>query len=138
LNVAALKKAEKVPIEIGTIESAGMNARLEAEVRKGLITKIRPVGCEKCGHLKSKGKRSTALKKVLGEGIERLRALGESGVKLPIPISQLSRETGTIGPVTITIEDGVICIEVTYPDGKTCLYCSDAPIGLCVGPIVVQ
>ena len=106
LNVAALKKAKKVPIQIGSIEAAGMKVTVEAEVDKGLITHIRPAGCENCGPPKSKGKTSGAFKKVAREALERVRALGKPTVKLPIPISHLSREAVDrihFGPVLITL-----------------------------------
>ena len=122
LNVAALKKARKVPIQIGTIEAAGMKATVVAEVHKGLITKIRPVDCENCGPLKSKGKASGAFKKLAREAFKRVRDLGRPAVKLPIPISHLSRSF-RFGPVVVINLGGAICIIATYTDGAICMFC---------------
>ena len=56
-----------------------MKVTVEAEVHKGVITKIRPVGCENCEPLKSKGKASGAFKKMARE--EGMRFLRESAVE---------------------------------------------------------
>ena len=48
LNLAALKRAKLARIEIGRIEGGGIEATLVAEIRKGVITKLKPVGCKGC------------------------------------------------------------------------------------------
>ena len=136
LNVAALKKARKVPIQIGTIEAAGRKVTVEAEVHKGLITKIRPVGCENCGPLKSKGKTGGALKKVAREALKRVRELGKPAMKLPIPISQLSLTPIVFGPVIIDWDkQGTMCITVVYTNGLLCIWCQDARVPHCIWPL---
>ena len=136
LNVAALKKARKVPIQIGTIEAAGRKVIVEAEVRKGLITKIRPVGCENCGPLKSKGKANGAFKKMARESLKRVRDLGKPVVKLPIPISHLSRSHIVFGPVVVDWDNPRLgmCISVDYTDGVSCVWCQNSPFSFCIGP----
>ena len=137
LNVAALKKARKVPIQIGTIEAAGRKVTVEAEVRKGLITNIRPVGCENCGPLKSKGKASGAFKKMAREVLKRVRDLGKPAVKLPIPISHLARSHIDFGPVVVDWVGGEMCITVTYTDGVICIWCQNHILQVILPPFDV-
>ena len=134
LDVAALKQAKKVPIEIGTIEAPAVKATLVAEVRKGLITKIKPLGCPNC----MKGKPETkagkaAFRKVARQALKRVQTLGEPVMKLPIPIE--SARTIDIGPIVIIYNDHFdICLVVDFPDGKMCFYCLFGP-WICAGPI---
>jgi hypothetical protein len=135
LNLAALKKAKKVPIQIGTIQAAGVKATVEAEVHKGLITKIRPVDCENCGPRNSKGRASGAFKKAMRDALVRVRALSEPTVKLPVSISQLAREGIDFGPVLIFWRKGLgMCIAVTYTDGTVCFWCQHKSYSLCLPP----
>ena len=134
LDVAALKQAKKVPIEIGTIEAPGVKATVVAEVREGMITKIKPLGCPNCMKHKPETKTGkAAFKKAAHEALKRVRTLGEPVVKLPIPIE--SARTIDIGPIVIIYKDHFdICIVVDFPDGKMCLYCLFGP-WICAGPI---
>src|SRR5262245_20136744 len=45
LDAKALRKVRKATIEIGTLEAPGMSCPVAAEIRRGLITSLRPVGC---------------------------------------------------------------------------------------------
>jgi len=129
-----LKKAKKVPIQIGMVEAAGKKVTIEAEVSKGLITKIRPVGCENCEPPKSKGKVGKgAYKKLAHEALQRVRALGKPGTALPVPISQVSNLQ--IGPIIIMPWD--ICIKIDYTDGWSCWYCIFLPT-ICIGPVILN
>jgi len=135
LDVAALKQAKKVAIEIGTIEAPGVKATLVAEVRKGMITKIKPLGCPNCMKHKPETKTSkAAFKKAVREALKRVRTLGEPVMKLPIPIE--SARTIRIGPIVI-IYNGTfnICIVLDFPDkDMVCMICLfDRPI--CGGPM---
>jgi hypothetical protein len=134
LDVAALKQAKKVPIEIGTIEVPGVKATLVAEVREGMITKIKPLGCPNCMKHKPETKTGkAAFKKVAREALKRVQTLGEPVMKLPIPIE--SARTIDIGPIVIIYNDHFdICIVVDFPDGEMCFYCLFGP-SICAGPI---
>ena len=134
LDVAALKQAKKVPIEIGTIEAPGVKATLVAEVRKGMITKIKPLGCPNCMKHKPETKTGkAAFKKVAREALKRVQTLGEPVMKLPIPIE--SARAIDIGPIVIIYNDHFdICIVVDFPDGEMCFYCLFGP-WICAGPI---
>jgi len=134
LDVAALKQAKKVPIEIGTIEAPGVKATLVAEVREGMITKIKPLGCPNCMKHKPETKTGkAAFKKAAREALKRVQALGEPVMKLPIPIE--SARTIDIGPIVIIYNDHFdICIVVDFPDGEMCFYCLFGP-SICAGPI---
>lgn len=48
LDLKALRKVAKTTIEIGTIEAPGLSATLVAEIKKGMITRLRPMGCVGC------------------------------------------------------------------------------------------
>ena len=81
-----------------------MKVTVEAEVHKGVITKIRPVGCENCEPLKSKGKaaaRSRKWRVKLSNECVRSTTCREAADS----ISHLSREGAPridFGPVLIT------------------------------------
>ena len=134
LDVAALRQAKKVPIEIGTIEAPGVKATLVAEVREGMITKIKPLGCPNCMKHKPETKTGkAAFKKAAREALKRVQTLGEPVMKLPIPIE--SARTIDIGPIVIIYNDHFdICLVVDFPDGKMCFYCLFGP-WICAGPI---
>jgi hypothetical protein len=129
LNAAVLKQANKARIEIGSIEAAGMKVTVAAEVRKGLITEIRPLDCTSCGNRKTKRKHSKAIvREVALQALKRAHALNEPTVRLPIPIARLATDFPIeidIGPIVIILDDGGfdICIMVDSPGGGWCLYC---------------
>ena len=137
LDVAALKQAKKVSIEIGTIEAPGVKAMLVAEVREGMITKLRPLGCPAC--MKRKPETRTgkaAFKKAVREALRRVRTLGEPVMKLPIPIERAL--TIDIGPIVIIIDDGYfnICIVLDFPDqDMVCIFCLFSSRPVCGGPM---
>ena len=135
LDVAAIKQAKKVSIEIGTVEAPGVSATLIAEVREGMITKIKPLGCPNCMKHKPETKTgAAALKKAASEALKRVQTLGEPVMKLPIPIERVRNID--IGPIVI-ISNGYfnICIVLDFPDdGVVCMICLfSRPI--CAGPI---
>jgi hypothetical protein len=131
LNFAALKAAKKAFIEIGSVEAAGVKVTVAAEIRNGLITEIRPLGCAECTKHWEKDKHSKATLKKLGQAaFEKTRGLDEPTVQLPMAVEELEGDDDgpiviDIGPIVITIGEGVsdICISVDQPDGGWCLYC---------------
>jgi hypothetical protein len=135
LDVAALKRAKKVPIEIGTIEAQGVKATLVAEVRQGMITKIKPLDSPNCIKPKPETKAGkAAFMKAAREALKRVQILGEPVTKLPIPIESV--RTIRIGPVVIIYNDHFnICIVLDFPDDDmVCMICLfGRPI--CAGPI---
>ena len=46
--IAALRRAPKATVEIGTVEAPGVSCTLVAEVRKGMITRVKPLPCVGC------------------------------------------------------------------------------------------
>lgn len=138
LNVAAVKKASKALIEIGRIKGGGVESTIVAEVRRGAITKLRPLNCDGCSKTLSRtaASRRTAgpkHKKLLRETLERVRDLGYPGTKLPISFGATRAAQISIGP--IIIGHGNICIVIIYPSGESCIYCLFGP-GLCIGPVI--
>jgi hypothetical protein len=136
LNIAALKKAKKAIIEIGSIEAPGVTATLAAEIHNGAITRIRPVTCRNCAKEKAQVKSHRAeLKKVCLEALKRVRDRSLPVVRLPIPITR-ARIWIPIGPIIVVIGwPPDICIVVSQPDGSDCIYCIFLPT-ICVGPII--
>jgi hypothetical protein len=127
--MSALKKAKKVPIEIGVLEAAGMKASVMAEVRNGLITEVRPLGCDNCGPARKLGKKG------LRKALKRVIALGKPTMTLPIPISSLvhQRRKKTIivwGPIMM-IKGSDFCIVVNHTDGAYCMYCQSSSVPIC-------
>jgi len=139
LDVTALKKAAKARIEVGRVESGGKEATIVAEVRKGTITKLIPIGCKGCTPAKRTGTRKggTAVKKALRAALTRVRELGLTGVKLPIPIRTISALEIQVGPIIIYGDPFDICIIVETTDGWTCCYCLFGP-GICIGPVIFE
>jgi hypothetical protein len=118
--MTALKKASKVNIEIGSIEAAGAKIIVMAEVRKGLITKITPVGCDTC--MKSGSLKKREVKKAALEALKKARGLGKPTVKLPVPIARV--RTIKIGPIVIIVNGGIdVCLIIYGPFGMWCLFC---------------
>ncbi len=137
LDGAALKQAKKVSIEIGTVEVPGVKATLVAEVREGMITKIKPLGCPNCMKHKPETKTAqAAFKKAAREALKRVQTLGEPVMKLPIPIERAL--TIDIGPIVIIFDDDYfnICIVLDFPDeGMVCMICLFSSRPICAGPI---
>lgn len=136
LDIATLKKAAKTQIEIGTVEGGGREVTIVAEVRKGMITRLTPVGCKGCSEAKggSARKGSAALKKEFKAALVRIREMGHSGAKLPIPIRTVrSFLTIDIGPITISFHPFNICILTENMDGEICYYCLFSGRFFCLG-----
>ena len=127
LNIAALKKAKKAVIEIGSIEAAGRSATLAAEIRNGAIVQIRPKPCRNCAKEKAPVKAHRAeLKKVSLEALKRVRDRGLPVVRLPIRItSAQSLDFPDPGPIIILTwnNHGTICFPIVMPDGSICDFC---------------
>jgi hypothetical protein len=136
LNIEALKKAAKAQIEIGRVEGGGAEATIVAEVRKGMITKLRPLACKGCveGMSKAGTNRRTAnaaTKKVLREALVRVRKLRQPVTKLPLPLRSVQSLNISIGPIIVVIGPGIdICIRIDYED-SSCVYCLFSP-GFCL------
>jgi hypothetical protein len=140
LNIAALKKASKARIEIGRVEGGGTEATVVAEVSKGMITKLTPIACEGCAKPAGAAARkvNAAKKKEFRAVLVRVRELGLSGTKLPIPVKSTRAFADLeIGPIIITLWPPDFCIVVGYTDGESCEYCVWG-LGLCMSNVVVK
>ncbi len=136
LDIAALNKAAKTQIEIGTVEGGGQEVTIVAEVRKGMITRLTPVGCKGCSEAKGGPARkgSAALKKELKAALARIRELRLRGPKLPIPIRTVRSFLDIdIGPITISFRPFNVCILIDNMDGNTCYYCLFGGLIFCLG-----
>jgi len=122
LDTRALAKVRKATIEIGTLDVPGLSFPVAAEIRKGMITRLRPVACAGC----PSGRLSAArMKKILAEVTRRVEAAREPYLKLPMPLA-ISRRIGAsikIGPIVIIIDDDLPCIWI-WVGGSYCLICT--------------
>jgi hypothetical protein len=138
LDLKALKAAKSATIEIGTVEAAGRSATVAVEIRKGVLTKVKPVscpGCEKTGKKGKKGKKGkaspAATKKFQLEVLQRIRDLGIPPLTTPKTIASLADIIEIdFGPIYILIGDNFfdLCITVSGgTDGLECSYCLFLP-----------
>lgn len=104
---------ESVAIECGTLEVAGKSVTLTAEIRKGVITAVRPLACAGCSS--RKGKRAVARSTMK----ELLKT-----VDIELAKRKTARPDRPVG-----VSD--ICIVIDWGD-KTCIYCLLAP-NACMG-----
>jgi hypothetical protein len=130
LDVKALKKARKVTVEIGSVEGGGVSVTLAAEIRNGIITKLKPVSCPGCEKPAPKKKRSTEESKAFHlKLVKRLREIGIPPPIVPKPLRSIEDLSDIdIGPITI-FPDGRfdICITIIETDGTECMYCLFGP-----------
>ena len=122
LDTRALAKVRMATIEIGTLEVTGLSFPVAAEIRKGMITRLRPVACAGC----PSGRLSAAnLRKILTAVTPSVEAAGEPYLKFPMPLA-ISRRTGAsikIGPIVVIIDDDLPCIWI-WVGGSYCLICT--------------
>jgi hypothetical protein len=126
LDLAALKKARRAEIEIGSVTAGASTVSIVAEIKNGLITRLSPAHCEECGPRRSKRARPQHdRKKLLRDVFSKLHTLGVGGgPTLPIPVARVA------GPAGITIDvvgcsNGAVCITIETDDGYGCMYCTD-------------
>jgi hypothetical protein len=136
LDVAALKAAKKVTIECGTLEVAGISFQVAAEIQRGMIVALKPLGCEGCTPKGSKKASSAALKKTTAALARKLKQGDISQPALPMPL-QISAQRGfdiPIGPIVIVIGGDIwidVCIQI-WIGNKLCWWCLFGPNG-CIG-----
>lgn len=121
LDVRALRKVGRATVEIGTLEVPGLSFPVAAEIRKGMITSLKPLPCTGA---KVPRVSPANLKKILPEVAQRLEAVKPRPV-LPIPLV-ISRSRGvnlTIGPIVIVIDEAAPCIWIWFR-GRFCLICT--------------
>lgn len=119
LDLQALRKVAKTTIEIGAIEAPGLSATLVAEIKKGMITRLRPMGCVGCKPRKASKAR---LKRVLAAVTDRLEPLLDSPPMLPMRLT-LNRTDGiVIGPIVIVVDEGIPCVWI-WIGQLVCIIC---------------
>jgi len=137
LDAKALTRTKKVVIEIGTLEAGGYEVPVAAEIHRGQVVKLKPVACEHCGPATRRRKLDpVARKRTAVAALKKLQGLGAPTIRLPVSVARLT--TIDVGPIVVIIYNGGwdICIDITWPDGESCLYCLFGP-GICVGPVVI-
>lgn len=130
LDARALRSARKATIECGTLEFAGTRLTLEAEIERGMVVALRPIGCEGCAPRKARKVGSAALKKTMRTLARQLEGGGIRQPALPIPLRISSRRGFQIpfGPIIIVIGDWDFCVEVWIGD-RFCWWCLFGPSG---------
>src|SRR5262245_50314019 len=110
LDLRALRRASKATLELGTVEAPGVSVTLVADVRKGMITRVRPLPCVGC---KRRPLGKTKLKQMLTEVTKRVEALGQPQPRLPMALNEDGeRWRGTFGPITIILDEALTCIGI--------------------------
>jgi hypothetical protein len=134
LDAAALRRAAKATIEIGTLEVPGVTVTVAADIRKGMITRLRPALCDGCGG----GRKVPRRRQILKLASAKIEALGLEPLALPVAIS--ARRVITlpipiipIGPIIIIViidvgGDNGVCITIIV-NGRSCWFCSDGYSG---------
>lgn len=138
LDASALKAAKKVTIECGTLEFAGFSQVVSAEIRRGQVVALLPVGCKGCEPRKGKKAGAAALKKSVRLVGQKLRDAGILSPTLPTPVV-ISRRLGfeiPFGPIIIVIGDPGdggfdFCVQI-WIGNKLCWWCLLSPSG-CIG-----
>jgi hypothetical protein len=127
LNLAALKKARRAEIEIGSVTVGELTVPIVAEIKNGLITRLSPAHCQGCGPRRSKRARpQRQRKKLLRDVFAKVHALGVGGTTtLPISVAHLPTAQDLITIDVVVCPDGTVCIRVETEDGYGCLYCRD-------------
>ena len=130
LDLAALRRAPRATVEIGTVEAPGVSCTLVAEIRKGMITRLRPLPCVGC---KRRRLGKSKLKGILTEATKRIEALGKPRPRLPMALAESGGTWGgTFGPIVIVIDEGIPCIWI-YVGDTVCIICAfDVIEGICV------
>jgi len=130
LDLRALRRASKATLELGTVEAPGVSVTLVADVRKGMITRVRPLPCVGC---KRRPLGKTKLKQMLTEVTKRVEALGQPQPRLPMALNEDGGSWGgTFGPITIIIDEGIPCIWI-YVGDTVCVICAfDVIAGTCI------
>jgi hypothetical protein len=130
LDQAALRRAPKASVEIGTLHAPGVSVTLVALVRKGMVTAVKPLPCVGCTRRRPS---MPKLKGLLTEAGQRIEALGKPKARLPIPFAKLGDTWGgTFGPIVIVIDEGIPCIWI-YVGDTMCVICAfDVIMGVCV------
>jgi hypothetical protein len=127
LDMAALKRAKKALIDVGSVKAAGQTIALQAEVRNGMVTKLRPTHCKDCTPAKSQSATSTSARAQAAKAaLKKVRDLGLRSVRLPVPVARL-RGGGTFGITITIIVDWEWCIVIEYDDGSVCYICTQTP-----------
>ncbi len=130
IDQRALRRASKATVEIGTVEAPGVSCTLVAEVRKGMITRVKPLPCVGCTRRRPS---TPKLKGLLMEATRRIEALGKPQPKLPMAFKKVGDTWGgTFGPIVIVIDEGIPCIWI-YVGDTVCVICAfDVIMGTCV------
>ncbi|MDO8943558.1 MAG: hypothetical protein Q7U75_10265 [Desulfobacterales bacterium] len=135
LDAAALKATTKATIECGTLEAGGLSQIIAAEIRRGKIVALLPVGCKGCAPRKGGKVGSAVLKKTVRLVAQKLRDAGIETPSMPIPVV-ISRRLGLqipFGPIIIVIGDPGdggfdFCIQI-WIGNKFCWWCLLSPSG---------
>ena len=134
LDLAALKRARKVKLEVGAVSVAGLVIPIFAEVRNGLVVSLRPSECGNCGGVQRKVRALRSRRsKAADAALTKIRDLKLPTLKLPMPIERLQRISIFGIGVTIIKIGGTYCLVIWFTDGAFCYFCLDGS-QLCLRP----
>ena len=131
LDIEALNRVKKAEIDIGSVSAAGVSVPLVAEVRKGMIVRLRPLHCTSC---KPSGRESPSRlerQRAANAALQKVRDSGLRSVRLPMSTARL--RGGGLGITITIIIDWEFCIVIEFDDGRICYFCTQTP-NFCIGP----
>ncbi len=144
LDRRALATAKRATIECGTLAVAGRTLTISAEVRAGMIVRLKPSTCEGCGLRPSRSRRMAAQQKEVARLVaEGLASRHVSLPTFPIRLATSGRDRSLAtserdrDPINIILFGGALviviifcgeeacnaCISVAQQDGSRCVHC---------------
>jgi hypothetical protein len=131
LDINALNRVKKAEIDIGSVSAAGVSVPLVAEIRKGMIVRLRPLHCKSCKPSGRKSPSRLERQRAAKAALQKVRDSGLRPVRLPMSTERL--RGGGLGNTITIIIDWEICIVIESDDGTICYYCTQTG-SFCIGP----
>lgn len=125
LDIRALDRVNKAVIEVGSVHAAGVSVQMVAEVRKGMVVKLRPLHCTGCKPSVKTSPTQKERQSVAKAALQKVRDLGLHSVQLPMSVARL--RGGSLGITITIIIDWEICIVIELDDGSLCFICTQTP-----------
>jgi hypothetical protein len=137
LDMAALSRARRAVVEIGTVETPKGSMTVVAHIRNGSIVGLAPKGCDGCFPRKGKKPAASKLKEMV-KALDRAGLAGLGGPRLPIKIEPTATPARLALRSIIIIDIDIhwfdICVTWISTDGSICIFCLFGPF-VCVDTI---
>lgn len=125
LNVAALRRARKLDLPMGSVTIHQHTVNIIAVITHGAVTEFRLAnctGCDTAGALR----RNARQRKTLARAVhDKFETLGLHSTPLPMPVARLASPRFQLSIDIVLTPEGMICIRIESTDGYGCLICPD-------------